>query len=351
MSYRSKNKPSFLYLLLSIAAITLLSGCNSNHHSEVTTASAQGSQQAQYETLELRYESSGAVGLAELAEHLGYLDPLHLKFVGTTFSGPTSIQNTATGQTDFGWAFNGAILNLRANKANIKAIISYYGEDDQTFNGYYVLDDSPIHNPKDLIGKKVGMNTLGGQSEFILKDYLKQNGLTNEEIKQITLVVLPPVNFEQALRQKQIDVATLSGMAKDIALERGGIRPLFKDTDLYGNLSLGSYVVTEKFLKENPNTIRKFVEGLAKAIEWSKITPKEQIIAEFEKILKARDANEDTASLKYFKSFGIAGKGGLIDEKEFKIWQDLLIESGKLKEGAIDLKDVYTNEYNPYQTN
>ncbi|MNP04217.1 alkanesulfonate transporter substrate-binding subunit [compost metagenome] len=283
-----------------------------------------------------------------MAEHLGYLAPLQLDFVGTTFSGPTSIQNTATGQTDFGWAFNGAILNLRANKANVKAIISYYGEDDQTFNGYYVLDESPIKNPKDLIGKKIGMNTLGGQSEFIIKDYLQQNGLTDDEIKQITLVVLPPANFEQALRQKQIDVVTLSGISKEIALERGGIRSLFNDTDLYGPLSLGSYVVTEKFLKNNPNTTRKFVEGVAKAIEWSKTTPKEQIIKELEKIIEKRGANESTAPLKYFKSFGVAGEGGVIAEQEFEIWYNFLIKSGQLKEGDIDIKDVYTNEFNPY---
>ena len=74
------------------------------------------------------------------------------------------------------------------------------------------MDDSPIKNAKDLIGKKVGMNTMGAHAEFVLKEYLKQNGLTDEEIKQVTLVVMPPVNTEQALRQEQIDVAVLSGM-------------------------------------------------------------------------------------------------------------------------------------------
>ncbi|MNU01313.1 hypothetical protein D3C72_2446760 [compost metagenome] len=61
-----------------------------------------------------------------------------------------------------------------------------------------------------------------------------------------------------------------------------------------------------------------------------------------------RGANESTAPLKYFKSFGVAGEGGVISEQEFEIWYNFLIKSGQLKEGDIDIKDVYTNEFNPY---
>ena len=48
-----------------------------------------------------------------------------------------------------------------------------------------------------LIGKKVGMNTMGAHAEIVLREYLKQNGLTDEEIEQVTMVVIPPVNAEQ----------------------------------------------------------------------------------------------------------------------------------------------------------
>ncbi|GAA3325830.1 hypothetical protein GCM10020331_059280 [Ectobacillus funiculus] len=96
----------------------------------------------------------------------------------------------------------------------------------------------------------MAMNTLGAHHEFMLKEYLHRNGLTNEEIKQVTLVALPPVSTEQALRQKQIDVAVLGGILRDKALERGGIHPLFSDYDLFGEFTAGSYVMTEKFLKQ-----------------------------------------------------------------------------------------------------
>ncbi|SJZ31146.1 hypothetical protein SAMN02745126_00138 [Enhydrobacter aerosaccus] len=50
----------------------------------------------------------------ELAGDLGYLDRLKLKYVGDSTGGPQSLQAVATGDADFGSAFNGSLLNLRA---------------------------------------------------------------------------------------------------------------------------------------------------------------------------------------------------------------------------------------------
>src|SRR5829696_6667541 len=95
--------------------------------------------------VELRYQGSvGQVTPAELAQDLGYLGNIKLKWVGNTISGPQDIQAAATGQTDFGGAFNGAIVKLANAGAKITAVISYYGEDVKSFNGYFVLDGSPI---------------------------------------------------------------------------------------------------------------------------------------------------------------------------------------------------------------
>ena len=140
---------------------------------------------------------------------------------------------------------------------------------------------------KILIGKKIAVNTLGAHHEFVIKEYLHRAGLTAEEIKQVTLVVVPPVTTEQTLRAEQIDVAALGGVLRDKALERGGIHPLFKDMDLFGNFSAGSYVLTDKFIKANPNASRKFVEATAKAIEWARTTPRDEVVARFEKIINA----------------------------------------------------------------
>ncbi|MEV5026883.1 ABC transporter substrate-binding protein [Paenibacillus sp. LPE1-1-1.1] len=340
----SLKKTIHLALILLLASAVLLSACGKE---EAAPASAAG--EGQPEVSELRYQGwTGSVSFPELAEDLGYLAPLKLKYIGNTISGPQDIQSVVTGDTDFGGAFNGAIVKLIAAKAEITSVLAYYGSDESTWTGYYALDDSPIKTARDLIGKKVGMNTLGGHHEAVIKEYLYRAGLTLDEIKQVTLVVVPPVSTEQALRDKQIDIASLGGILRDKALERGGIHPLFKDTDLFGVFSAGSYVLSNKFIKKNPNATRLFVEATAKAIEWARVTPTEEVVARYESIINKRGRKEDASSVKYWRSTGVAGKGGLISDKEFDTWINWFEAEGSLKKGQVKAADLYTNEFSPY---
>lgn len=330
---------SALTVVALLVAVTALPGCGS------ASGAAGGAQ-----VKELRYQGwVGQVLLPELAEDLGYLGDVKLKWIGNTISGPQDIQAATTGDTDFGGAFNGAIVKLAAAKAPVKAVIGYYGANAQTFNGFYVLDGSPIKTASDLIGKKIGMNTLGAHAEAVTKTYLARNGLTDAEIKQVQLVVVPPVNTEQALRQGQIDVASLSQTLRDKAVERGGIHPLYTDFELLGTFTAGSYVVRNDFIKKNPDTVRAFVAGTAKAIEWTKNQPREVVIARYEEILRKRGRNEDDSQLKFFKSTGVAGKGGVIADKEFGTWVDWLSREGELKGKQVTATDIYTNEFNPFR--
>lgn len=302
------------------------------------------------EKTEIRYQGwAGQVSFIELADDLGYLAPLKLKWVGNTISGPQDIQTVVTGDIDIGGAFYGAILKLIAAKAPIKAVVGYYGSDANTYHGYYVKNDSQISIARDLIGKKVAVNTLGAHLEFVLREYLARNGLSASEAKQVTLVAIPPVSGEQALRQEQVEVSALNGVLRDKALERGGIRSLFNDTDLFGQFTGGSYVLRDKFIKDNPNTSRKLVEGISRAIQWAQTTAPEEVRARFDRIIAERKRNEDASSIKYWKSTGVAAKGGLIGDAEVQVWIDWLVKDGLLKPEQLKASDVYTNNFNYFR--
>jgi ABC-type nitrate/sulfonate/bicarbonate transport system substrate-binding protein len=333
-----KKLTSFLLLLIAFC----LAGCG---NSNVKGSKAK----TEHEETTIDYLAfTGSVYPAELAEDLGYLDPIKLNLKGFVNGGPESIQAAATGETDFGGAFNGAIIKLLATNANVEWVINYYGTNEKTFFGAFITEDSEIKTARDLIGKKIAMNTLGAHGEFIVKEYLRKNGLTEKEIKKVTLLAMPPINIEQALRNGQIDVGLINGALQDKALERGGLKLLFSDYDLYGTFSAGGYVLNKDFAKENPNTAKKFVEGVAKAIEWSKTTPREEVIARMEKIMKERNKSEDTSALKYWKSYGVATEGGVIQEKEAQMWIKQLEQEGQLQKGQVKATNLFTNKYNPY---
>ncbi|MGY4645310.1 ABC transporter substrate-binding protein [Cellulomonas sp. URHB0016] len=311
-------------------------------------ASAGSTEDASGATV-LRYQGSvGQVGFPELAEDLGYFENVKLEWIGDVTGGPASIQATATGETDFGGAFNGAIVKLRSSGAKITSVIGYYGSDDKTYGGYYVTEDSPIKGAKDLIGKKIGVNTLGAQSEFVIREWLTREGLSKDEIKQVELTVVPPINAEQVLREGQVDVSALSFVQKDVAEARGGLRSLFSEKDLFGEFTYGSLVFRDDFIEKNPEAVKDFVQGVARAIRWAQVTPVDEVRARFTKIITERGRGESTDLIPVWKSTGIAGPGGVIAEDEISTWVDWLVREGELKKGQIELDDLYTNEFNPY---
>ncbi|KLI05057.1 ABC transporter substrate-binding protein [Mycolicibacterium conceptionense] len=297
----------------------------------------------------VRYQGwAGEVRFQELAEDLGYYQKIKLDWVGNTTSGPQDIQSVATGDIDVGEAFNGAVVKLNAAGAPITSVLSSYGADEGEYTGYFVLENSPIRSARDLIGKKVGMNTLGAHHEFLTREWLAKEGLTNDEIKTVTLTVVPPVNTEQALREKQIDVAALNGIWRETAQQRGGIRPLFTDKSLFGAFSYGTFVVRDDFLAENRDAVADYVQGTARAIRWTEVTPRDEVVAKFRDIIAKRKRNEDTQSIEYWRSSGIPVPGAVIAERELQTWIDWLVRNGELKEGQLKAKDLYTNEFNPY---
>ncbi|MGF9697195.1 ABC transporter substrate-binding protein [Paenibacillus sp. MABNR03] len=318
----------------------VLSGC-----SDPKTSAKSGE-----EDQVLQYQSSpGSVSFPELAADLGYLGDLKLESIGDSVGGPESIQLTATKQIDFGSAFNGAIIKSYSQNVKIKSVIGSYGSDEHTYIGAYALEGAPIKSAKDFIGKKVGVNILGAHLEFVLKDYLRQGNLTEKEIEQVTLVTVPSSSAEQVLRNQQIDVVLLSGIGRDRALATGGITEIFRDIDVFGTeFTAGDYFFSEAYIRENPNTVKQFVDGVAKAIDWAQTTPREEVIKRFEDIVNKRERKETTENLKYWKSTGISEKGGVITPSEYGVWIDWLVNNGELKEGQLKPEDLYTNEYNPF---
>ncbi|MFJ4654154.1 ABC transporter substrate-binding protein [Nocardia sp. NPDC088792] len=319
-------------------AVAVLSGC----------AKTDAGTTADGKTV-VRYQgTTGQVEAYELAADLGYFTKIQLKWEGDTTSGPANIQAAATKQVEFGSAFNGAVIKLITGGAPVTSVLSSYGADAQNFTGYFVRDDSGIKTARDLIGKKVGVNTLGAHHEFVTRQWLHDQGLSDDEIKQVQLVVLPPANTEDALRKGQIDVAALGGVFQDTAVARGGVHTLYTDKDLFGQFDYGTYVFRNDYLEHHADAVADFVQGTARATRWLQVTPHDEVVARMTSIIQKRGRNENADLLKYYKSYGVPVPGAVIQDRELQIWIDWLVRNGQLPAGKIAAKDIYTNKFNPY---
>jgi ABC-type nitrate/sulfonate/bicarbonate transport system substrate-binding protein len=177
---------------------------------------------------------------------------------------------------------------------------------------------------------------------------LQRNGASAQEISSVVEVVLPPLNAEQALREKQIDAVLLGGVLRDIALERGGLRLLTTEFDLYGSATLDAFVLRTDFIRDAPNTSRQFVAGTAKAIAWAQTHPREEVVERFSNIVLRRGRHETDKIVRYWRSVGIPNRGGLLDDSAFAPFIDWYARNGTPAIGRLRPGDIYTNALNPF---
>lgn len=297
----------------------------------------------------VRYQSSpGAVTIPEIAAELGYIDGIELELVGETTGGPESLRALATDQVDIANAFQGAIAKVISTGAPVRAVVASYGTVGDVRTSVAVRDDGSVRRAKDLIGKKVALNTLGANSEAVLDTYLADAGLTPEEIDKVTLVPLPGNVLEASLREKQVDAAFIGGPGLKIAQERPGIKVLVTDLDVVGPYTGGSFALHEKFIEQNPEAAQELVEGIARAIEWTQAHSIEEVREFVIDFLTEQGRDDAVQTIQFWQGAGIPAKGGWLRDEDFSIWLDWLEASGEVEEGAVEVGDVYTNEFNPY---
>lgn len=347
------RKNAALSILALIALVAALAGCGGGSSDATAdgggSSTAAGSGGGGDEPTQIRVQHfPGFISPYEVAAKLGYLGKLELKQVGVVTGGPESIQAVATGQADVGGAFPSAVIKLIAAGGPVKAVIGQFGADANAYSGLYVPEDSTIKTAKDLIGKKIGVNTLGANSEAVIHLWLKEQGLSQEEVKEVELVVIPPVNMEEALKQHQLDGAIMGGAVREKAERDGGVRRIFKDVEFLGSYLNTTTVLSDSFIEDHPVATKELVGGIAKAIVYMQTEPAAKVVKLGEEIADEEGFSEDKETIKYWKSLGVPGKGGLILPREFPLWIKYLEEEGELEPGKVTAADAYTNEFNPY---
>jgi|tagenome__1003787_1003787.scaffolds.fasta_scaffold20937120_3 ABC-type nitrate/sulfonate/bicarbonate transport system substrate-binding protein len=328
--------------LITVLAVGALSACGS--------AAAQ--ENADGEVITIRYQTyAGAVDPLQLADALGYLDGLTLKKVGDVTGGPQSVQALTSHQIDISSScFFGSIAQLVATGAPIKAVASTYGSNDKISSAIVTLQGSPIKNADDLVGKKIAVNTLGANAEAVIDTWLKKSGLSDDQIKQVALVPLPPLNTVQALEQHRIDAADIgSGQIK--ATEETGVKlqTLVKDTDVVGPYNGGGVVMTDDFLKNNPKTSEQLVTGVAKAVRYIESHDRDQVLKVYDAWLKDNGYSDyvEAVDKNWGGSTGVASaKTAAISDSDISLWLDWLAGRGDVDPSKIQPSDVYTNDYN-----
>lgn len=335
-------KQNFKIILAALAIIILVAGAVGLFSKKETKVNEPA---VPKELITLRTTGSvGSVNVIDIADEKGFFEEqgVRLEKVGSTQGGTEAVQALMAGNIDIAGSAWQPWINAINRGAKLKVVVAGSGQNaEEKGTLWLVSENSSIKNAKDIMGKKIAVNVLGAEVDYVTREYLRQSGLS---IDQVQLIVVPWPQHEQVFRSGQVDVVAVTSPWSGKILEGGGARVLFSNYDLRGETASYVYGVREDLIKQNPGAVKKFVTAIAKAYDWSAENPEEarKVVAE---IYKKSGGNPELA--KYW-SPRRAWEHGLLKDKDVQWWLDVFVGDGKLQQGQIKPTDVYTNEFNPY---
>jgi ABC-type nitrate/sulfonate/bicarbonate transport system substrate-binding protein len=329
-SYPSTIGALALVVALAFSAARVEAGENPNAGAAVTV---------------IRYfNNRGSVSPYELADALGWLKDkgIAIESVGYSQGGPENLIGLASGSVDIGGAATPAVINAIAGGAQILGVMPDLGTTKNCNSKFFVLADSDIKTAKDLKDKSIAVNTFGAHLDYTVREYLRNHGMSAQDVQ---LIAVPGPQLDQILRHKQADVIAVGAwqsiFAGKIAAE-GGVRLLFTDYDVLGDIVLGSDTMKKTFIAQHPQAVRDFVTAAAAAVDWTAEHP-EQARKVFAEILKKRGDNPGLAM--YWTGYGLRRHALYIDH-DARFWIDVLERDGRLKPGQLVPEEIETNKYN-----
>jgi ABC-type nitrate/sulfonate/bicarbonate transport system substrate-binding protein len=283
-------------------------------------------------------------GPALIAKTNGYFEEQNLEIVeiGSVPSG-NQLQSVITGDIDFTIGnHTDREVQAIAKGIPVKVILAQSETtEDMPHMRWMVPISSDIHEPKDLIGKKIAMSYItGGCPVTNLRQYLKAGGV---DIKEVQMVQMADNLQAAALSQGLVDVITIHQPLSGIVRKQLGLRTLFSDYDTFKGRAGNNMSTSQKIIDKDPEKVRRFITAIVKAQVWIDDHQDEAAIvyADYLKVPREQVADFDRA---YYS------RDGLEYDDRIQLWIDELVNLGEIEEGQFKPSDIYTNEFNPNYT-
>ena len=277
-SASSPSLPRRLLLALGLAAALPLAA----------QAQAQSPETSIKFQLDWRFEGPAAMFLVPVANGHFKAEKLNVTVDAGNGSGGT-VTRVASGTYDMGFADLAALMEFHANNPTAPnkpvAVMMVY---NNTPAAVLALKKSGIRTPADLNGKKLGAPVFdAGRKAWPI--FAKANNITN-----VAWTAMDPPLRETMLVRGEVDAITGFSFTSLLNIEARGVKaedvvvlpyPSY-GVKLYGN----AIIVSEEFLKKNPEAVKGFLRAFSKGMMDVVKDPKAGIAT-----VKARDGIIDEA--------------------------------------------------------
>ncbi|OIJ26708.1 ABC transporter substrate-binding protein [Nocardioides luteus] len=173
-------------------------------------------------------------------------------------NGATTINALVSGSTDLALVSYPSLITAYSSDLPVTIAAPAIAGTDTYASGLYVLEDSEIKEPADMVGKKMATPSLGSVGDIWFRGVLLQEGLDPDSV---TYIEIPQANMAAALEAGDVDgifqtEPTLSATEANL-----DVRPIG-----FQNGPQGLFATSDKLMKERPEVVTKFRAALAKAV-------------------------------------------------------------------------------------
>ena len=248
-----------------------------------------------------------------------------------------------SGEADIG--FMGAEASVYAYQEGATDPVVNFAQLTQRAGNFLVArEEMPDFQWSDLKGKKVLGGRKGGMPEMVFEYILRKNGIDPQK----DLTIDQSIDFGSTAAAFTGDDSaefTVEFEPSATALEQEGagyvVASLGVDS---GYVPYTSYSAKTSYMEEHPEVIQKFTNGLQKGMEYVQThTPAEIAVVIAPQFPETDLETITTIVTRYYEQD--TWKENLVFEKEsFELFQDILEESGELKE-RVDYDKLVTTAY------
>ena len=173
-------------------------------------------------------------------------------------NGATTINALVSGSTDLALVSYPSLITARSSGIPVTIAAPAIAGTQEYASGLYVLADSAIKKPGDMVGKKMATPSLGSVGDIWFRGVLLKEGLDPDSVDYVEI---PQANMAAALKAGDVDgifqtEPTLSATQADLDIRLVG----------YQEGPQGLFATSEKLLKDQPDVVGAFRAALAKAV-------------------------------------------------------------------------------------
>ncbi|GGN41662.1 NitT/TauT family transport system substrate-binding protein [Actinoplanes campanulatus] len=189
--------------------------------------------------------------------------------------GAAIVPGVVSGQFQFGFSNFTSLLIAQTKSVPIKAIaagVASTGEAGKDFGAVVVKGDSPIKTAKDLVGKKISVNTLKNIGDTVTRESVRKDG---GDKKNLNFVEMPFPNMPAALQDGQVDAAWVVEPQLSTIKAAGGREIASTFVDAAPNLTVAAYFASTQLIEKDADLVKRFTEAINESLTYADAHPDE----------------------------------------------------------------------------